>query len=402
MTGAFKSGYPYSIDSIGFDARVRVCAYVHVLIALILISLMPVANLQAQTAEPTRVKSSRSETSQVQRAGSSILNMVSNALPSTQADSQIGTSPQNFETRNAAVQSGTSTADKPDSGSLAAETLQRQKLQFELEKRRQQAAQQPVAQRSSARGSVARQSTDQLPVAVQSVAQQPAHQVKLRPTHANANPQAMPTVRDQNVVRAAYTEAVKPPVNSAQLPLRGQPIDFDVDDSAALPSPFTGKPDPINLGETLTRIGTATAMVLVGCCALLIIGKKLGFGQGGQDASDSSIASLAGLKPNTGGKQATISVLETRKLFGRCQLKLIAVDDCRFLVAMDAGGVKSMQAVTPSFPTGLAGLIPDDVEANEDEQIPQQTHLRNDEKSPAARATDEELGRRLTSLIERL
>jgi len=91
--------------------------------------------------------------------------------------------------------------------------------------------------------------------------------------------------------------------------------------------------DPLDLLNKIKRLGLATFLVLAGCFACLLVAKKFGVTKLPGDSSESKI-----------------NVIETKRLSSRCMLKLIEIESCKFLIAFDNSGVKSVQPVNKSFP----------------------------------------------------
>jgi flagellar biogenesis protein FliO len=107
--------------------------------------------------------------------------------------------------------------------------------------------------------------------------------------------------------------------------------------------------EQINLTQMLKQIGSATLIVLAVCCVSLIVVKRMGWAN----------------RTAPAGKSGSIRLLETHRISNRSQLKLVEIDQCRFLVALDGGCIKSVQAVNKSFSEELEALTETETDLNQ-------------------------------------
>ncbi len=86
----------------------------------------------------------------------------------------------------------------------------------------------------------------------------------------------------------------------------------------------------------LTRLGVGTAVVLVLCVAMLIIGRRW----------------LRRL-PGPTGLATRMALVETLPLGGQCRVQLVRVGKQQVLVGLDGGGLKSLLALPEAFDEAL-------------------------------------------------
>lgn len=89
----------------------------------------------------------------------------------------------------------------------------------------------------------------------------------------------------------------------------------------------------LNLSDTIQKVAVSTIVILVLCVAAMVILKKMGYTG----------------PVNKKKAELEFDVIETKKISGKCQLKLVTIRNHKVIVGIDQSGIKSMVCLPPSF-----------------------------------------------------